>query len=319
MKKSVIRLIVIVLLVSSLLLLSSCKGRVAGGENPIDTATAARMVQTGTQGLELRILPNTPPAVMYDQNELITIVELNNRGNSDLYPQDCFVQITGFDTNILRGDISTPKMCSESLDILEGKNLYNVYGGVNMLEFRAPNVQLPFGVFEYTPNLNFLTCYRYHTMANPQVCLDPLFYQITSEQKNCIPHGIGMSGQGGPVGVNYVGVNMVGGQAIFEISITNFGTGRVLHPDADISRCGETSLEYEDVDKVRYDVSLMGGSPVNCKPSDKIVRLTNGNGKMVCRFNINGNVAFETPLLIDLDYSYIQSQTKQVKIVRTPE
>ncbi|MEK6846145.1 MAG: hypothetical protein AABY26_05265, partial [Nanoarchaeota archaeon] len=73
MKKSVLVLV----LLAMLLLLVSCKGRVGGGENPIDTATALKMVQTGTQGIETKLLQNSPPPLIYDQNELIAILEVN--------------------------------------------------------------------------------------------------------------------------------------------------------------------------------------------------------------------------------------------------
>ena len=306
-------------LVLVVIFIVSCKGGPAAGNNPADVAAAAQAVQTGTQGVEISFSASSLPSLIYDQNELTTIVEVRNKGNHDLYPQDCFVQVTGFDQNIIKG-MQTLHSCAETLDILDGKNLYNVQGGVNLLEFRAPNVVLPYGVFDYKPTLNFLTCYNYHTTANPQVCVDPLFYQVTAEQKNCIPRSVGMgSGQGGPVGVSNVGVNMIGRRAVFDITVSNLGTGRVLSPYSDIKNCGQSSLSYTDLDKVAYNVKLSGGSLIDCKPRDKMVKLSGNTGKIVCTFDIPGPSAFETPLSIDLDYGYIQSLTRPVKIVKTPQ
>lgn len=250
----------------------------------------------------------------------MTIVEVKNKGNHDLTQQDCFVQITGFDPNIIRGGFNIPRSCAENVNILEGKNVYNVEGSSNQLEFRAPTVNLPSGVFEYNPVLNFVTCYNYHTTASPSVCVDPLFYQVTSQQKTCLPHNVGTGGgQGAPVGISYVGVNMVGSKAIFELNVVNYGTGRVLSPYAGIQNCGEASVSYTDLDKVGYKVQLSGGSLIDCKPRDGFVRLVNNQGKIVCQFSIPGASAYETPLLVDLDYSYIQSYQKPVKIIKTPE
>ena len=318
MKKSVsvVKVLSIILLT---LFLVACKGQVQAGDQPLDTAAALRIVQTGTQGIEAKTLPNQPPNLIYDQNELVALVEVQNRGNADLDVTQCFMQITGFDTNIISGSFGLPQSCAVNVGTLEGKNVYNVEGSTNLLEFKAPNIVLPLGVFEYNPNLNFLTCYDYHTVANPQVCVDPLFYQVTAEQKSCTPQNVGMTGgQGAPVGINYVAVDMVGNKAIFEINIVNNGGGRILAPGANIQNCGSLGLDYQDLDKVRYEVSLSGGSPISCSPIDKMVRLTNNQGKIVCSFSINSPSAFETPLFIDLDYSYIKSFQQPIKIVRTP-
>ncbi|MBU0460146.1 MAG: hypothetical protein KJ597_03565 [Nanoarchaeota archaeon] len=310
--------IVILILVISIFLIS-CQNNVPAGEQPLETEAALRMVQTGMEGVELSFLPNYPPNLIYDQNELVAILEVKNKGNYDLEPQNCFVQVTGHDTNIIGGDFDRVQSCATNIGVLEGKSVYNVEGGSNQIEFRAPYVRLPEGVYEYSPTLNFLTCYNYLTKANPEVCVDPSFYQVTSEQKACTPQNVIMGGgQGAPVGISYVGVDMVGGRAVFEINVKNFGSGRVLSPYADIQSCGQASLEYTDLDKVSYGVRLSSGGPLNCKPLDGTVRLVNGQGKIICNYDIPGSSAFATILQVELDYGYIESMSKPVKIIATP-
>ncbi len=312
------------LLLTALLLilfvfLTSCQGRVPAGDTPLETEVALQQVQTGTQGVEIELLQNFPPTTIYDESELIALVEVKNKGNFDLLPQDCLIQITGFDPNIITGGFGVPRTCSQG-DILEGKNLYNIEGGTEQIEFKSPSIRLPAGVFEYNPKLNFLTCYNYHTVANPEVCVDPLFYQVTDEQKTCIPTNVGMgSGQGAPVGISYVGVNMIGGKALFEINVRNFGSGRVLSSYSNLNNCGQASLSYTDLDRVEYNVQLLGGSLIDCKPRDGVVRLINGQGKIICNFHIPGASAFTTPLLVDLDYNYIKDFHKEIKIIQTPQ
>ena len=308
----------IVLALMSLFLIS-CSGDPAAGRNPQDTEAILREVQTGTRGVEISVVPNYPPATLYDQNQFIALVEVNNRGNHDLDLQDCFIQMTGFDSNIIKG-VQPIHSCAENLGKLEGKNVYNTEGGFNQIEFSSSDVSLPSGVFDYSPRLNFLACYNYHTRTSPLICVDPLLFQVTAEQKSCAPRDVGMGGgQGAPVGVSYVGVDMVGSKAVFEIDVQNFGSGRVLSPDADIKNCGQIALQYTDLDKVVYNVELSGGSLIDCKPLDRIVRLNNNRGKIVCSFDIQGGAAFETPLLVNLDYGYIQSFVKPVKIIQTPQ
>lgn len=311
--------IIIVLLLISLVFIAACK-QVPAGERPRDTAAILRQVQTGTQGVEISVLSNYPPAQVYDQNELIAIVEVKNRGNHDLEATDCFIQISGFDPNIILGGFNQPRSCAENVGTLEGKNVYNVEGSANQIEFKSSTITLPAGVFDYKPTLNFVTCYNYQTVANPSVCVDPLLFQVTAEQRTCQPRDVAMGGgQGAPVGVSLVGVDMVGRKAIFEINVKNFGSGRVLSPYSDIRSCGQASLEYTDLDKVGYDVQMTGGSLLDCRPRDGLVRLTNNLGKIVCQFDIPAASAFETPLTVNLNYNYIQSFPKQIQIVKTPE
>ncbi|MBT3814921.1 hypothetical protein HOE37_00410 [Candidatus Woesearchaeota archaeon] len=319
MKKSVSLTLCSVLVILALFL-SSCGGAIPAGEKPQDTAAALTAVQTGTQGVEIQIIQNQPPALIYDDNELIAMVEVHNKGNDDIEIPDCYIQVTGFDKSIISGSFTNSIPCAANMGVLEGKNVYNTLGATNVIQFTSPNVNLPTDVFEYNPVLNFLTCYRYTTTANPQVCIDPLFYQITSEQKACIPHDVGMGGgQGAPVGVSYVGVDMIGDKAIFEINVVNNGGGRVLDYGANIQNCGGASLEYKDLDVVEFEVSLNDGSPLNCKPLNHKVRLTNNQGKIVCTSNNIGNSnAYETILQVKFDYSYIDSYTQPLKIVASP-
>lgn len=315
MKKGVL----IVALVISLFLLSACRPGVSGGERPLETAAALEKVKTGTQGLELTFVPNYPPQTIYDQNELIALLDVKNKGNDDLDLQECFIQVTGFDKNIIRGGFDLPRSCAEGLNLLEGKSVYNLDGGVNQIEFRSPNIGLPSGIPNYQPNLNVLACYSYHTLASPQVCIDPLLYQVSTQQKACdYRKGISVGGgQGGPVGVSHVGVDMVGNRAIFDITVSNFGRGQVLSPFTSIQACSDTNLERRDFDKIGYSVRL-SDSIGNCNPQDNLVRLSNGRGKIVCSFDVPGTSAYETPLLIDLNYGYIDSISKSLNIIRTP-
>jgi len=316
MKKSVVPISSIILLT---LFLVSCQGNVAGGDKPIDTATALKAVQTGTEGITVVPIENYPPALIYDRNELTIMLNINNKGNFPLLPQDCFVQITGFDPNIIKSGQNIQSCSATSNTPLEGKNVYNINGGTNQLLFQFLNVELPPGVFEYNPTLNFVTCYKYHTTANPVVCLDPLFYQVTPQQKNCIPKTVSMGGgQGAPVGITYVGVQMIGGKAVFEINVQNLATpGRALSQDTDLQTCGISSITHTDLDKIFYKVTRSDGTPIDCKPYP-FIRLVNNNAKIVCTTPVNGASAYETPLLIDLDYNFIQSLQRPIKIVRTP-
>ncbi|MBS3139957.1 hypothetical protein J4479_03055 [Candidatus Woesearchaeota archaeon] len=312
--------LLLIIIASLCILLISCQ-RVPGGEREQDTAAALQQVKTGTKGVELSLVPNYPPATIYDQNELIALLEIKNQGNHNLEPGDCFVKVTGFDPSILRGGLDLLRPCEENIETLEGKTVYNLDGGFNQVEFKASNIALPHGIFDYQPNLNFLVCYNYQIIASPQVCIDPLLYQVSSLQKACNYRksvAVG-GGQGGPVGISRVGVDMVGNRAIFDITVANLGSGTVLSPVSDLQGCGDaTTVSRQDFDKVAYTVRLADATGT-CNPRDGMVRLSNGRGKIICSFDVPGTTAYETPLLVDLNYNYMNSISKQVRVIKTPQ
>src|SRR3989344_9205034 len=100
------RTIIGILVVFILILVVGCGSRPAAGDQPLDTEAALLAASTGTQGVVTSLQSNYPPNLIYDRNELIALVEVRNKGNFNLEPQDCFAEITGFDSNIISGDFS---------------------------------------------------------------------------------------------------------------------------------------------------------------------------------------------------------------------
>jgi hypothetical protein len=271
--------------------------------------------------VKINVLPNYPPQTIYDQNELIAVVDIENRGNFDIEPQDCFIQIVGHDPNIIQGSFNVPQRCTGDNTVLEGKNVYNVEGGISQVEFEGQTIRLDEGVFQYEPSLRIMACYNYETKASPLVCVDPQRYAVSRDQQPCTPRDISLGGgQGAPIAVTYVGVDMIGqNRAVFDITISNVGGGTVLGPNTGIQNCGGGNLARTDIDRIYFDVSLGPNAPVSCTPNRQEVQLYNGKGKLRCTFNVPSGVAYETPLKINLQYSYIDSITKKVRIVKTPE
>ena len=134
---------------------------------------------------------------------------------------------------------------------MPGKNVYNIEGGLGNVEFKSGSIALPTGVDRYNPPLVATACYEYKTLASPEVCVDPGFYELTSEQKACQVQDFGLSGgQGAPVAVTFVNVDMVGSKVVFEIDVANVGGGRVVSPRASLAKC-PIGLRYDDFFKIR--------------------------------------------------------------------
>jgi hypothetical protein len=279
-----------------------------------DVAAITSYVRSGTTGLEMEFVNNLPPPQIYDTSDLVVLLELKNTGAHDISGNDCFVEIGGFDDSIIRG-VNKRQTCGE----LEGKNVYNQEGGFDTVEFKSTNIGLPKDVDRHSPPIVVTACYEYQTIAATQVCVDPLFFELTAEQKACQVRDVGLGGgQGGPVSATYVNVDMVGSKAIFDIEVANVGPGRVISPRANIATC-PTGLRYDDFDQVRYRVELPGAKMIRCTPSDFLVRLGNGGrGRIVCTFDVGNTQAYETPLKIELNYNYMNSIRDGVEIIRTP-
>lgn len=303
-----------VIIVVMLLLVIACTPRQP--ENAQQLAAVTQYVRSGTRGVEMNFVQNVPPRQIYDTSDLVVLLELRNLGNYDLGReqfQQCIVQLGGYDKSIVRG-INERQTCGD----LPGKSEFVLDGGFNTVEFESSSILLPPDVDTYEPPLVATACYEYRTVAAPQVCIDPDFFEITATQRACNVRDFGVSGgQGGPVGITSVNVDMVGRKAIFQIEVANLGLGRVVSPRASITQC-PGGLRYKDFDEVQYHVELAGAHLVKCAPQDQLLRLGNGRGKFVCTFDVGSVPAYETPLRVELNYNYMQSIRAPLQIIRTP-
>ena len=328
-----------VLIFVFLVLLLVCGGCKKAREEPTAvTGITPGGAVTGTKGITMRFAKNLPPNRIYDTQPLDIVVELNNKGAYDIAgPADCMLHLSGYDETILPG-IDKDQDCG----FLEGVSVYNPDGGSTTKEFRTDTIYLPEGVDVYEPTFMLTVCYRYRTVANPIVCIDPNYYQITPQQRACAVKDVMLPrGQGAPVSVDRVDVDMMQGKVRFKIYVSNKGgveikpekrgifrkkkiaprrLGVVLSPDVAVSRC-PMDLEYEDYNIIRYNVEMTGSYPIECKPQidgEYKLRLIDNKGVIYCIFPVSGNEAYQTPLKITLDYVYMDAISKKVEILRTP-
>lgn len=300
------------IMILMLLFLLSCAP--SNPKTPQEMSGITKYVRSGLQGIDMQYIENLPPYQLYDTSELTAIVELRNLGSHDISEDECVVTLSGYDPHIIRS-ITERKSCGQ----LEGKDEYMIDGGYNMVEFSSSSISLPGEIDLYNPNLVASVCYKYTTVANPQVCIDPHFYDLSSDQRICEVRDVSLAGgQGAPVAVSFVNVDMVNNRAIFQIDVTNVGTGRIISPQVGINHC-PLNLRYNDFDELRYNVELSGASLLRCSPENNLVRLVNGRGRIICSFDIGNTQAYTTPLRIELDYNYLSSIRKQVEIIRTPQ
>lgn len=272
---------------------------------------------TGTQGIEISFIANAPPSRVYEGDNLDLSVELKNKG---AYPAGKNLQgkleVSGFDPASIRGSWDGGNTMPTGL---EGKSQYNPEGGYAVMTYKdRSGVHVPFDADYYEPNILVHSCYKYETVADVMVCIDPNPYDVVQEKKVCNIHDVSISsGQGAPIAITKVEEEVGSDKVYFRIYVSNSGGGSVMLPSA-YSDC-PFNVDLEDLDKVSAKIKLPYDASPDCNPkgtaSDPI-RLTNGQGYIFCKFSKPAATsAYTTSLNINLDYVYSSSISKQVKIV----
>jgi hypothetical protein len=317
-----------ILVVIIILFLSSCASdsRRPGDEH----------FRTGSEGLVMRFIPNSPPAKIYDEDILSALIEIHNAGATDVSGGNNRLYISGFDPSLITG----VDMHGIIIEDLDGKDFDFPDGGYTTIHFegslrdlRSRNVEV------YEPTLLITACYEYETIANPEVCIDGDPYAVTSEEKVCSAGSSkGAGTQGAPIAVSSVATEPTRGKSRFKITINNVGGGCVFKDGWDVlDRCNPydgAQLSMDDINYVRVDEVKVGDTDItsSCKPlQNGYLRIkdngecTNvpggaaqGSGYMICELGGITEPAYTTPLRIKLSYNYRDSITKRIKIVQTP-
>ncbi len=313
MKTRRLTLIVIVLIIISFLSIG-CK------RQPSPDAGRGEEIYKGTEGLEMNFIKNMPPDRLYDTTSLNVLLELENEGTYDLSGSRCRLYLSGFDDRIIRG-IDKNKQCASSL---EGRNILNPEGGYNTQQFSTDIIDLPDYLDKLPQKIVVTSCYESQTTASPIVCVDPHLYELGPIERACIVKDITTSGgQGAPVAVSGVEVEMAGRERVaFNIKVQNVGDGIPLYHGASVFTDCPFNIDPKDYNIISYDVDMVGGQRVRCAPEidgeDKI-RLVNDRGTIFCTFRISGDTAYTTPLRIILYYNYMDSISKDIEIIKTPQ
>lgn len=275
-------------------------------------------IYRGTTGLEMEFVRNQPPSKIYDLDVLNLLLELKNKGTSDLTGSRCRLYLSGYDDTIIRG-MDTDIDCGD----LEEKTIYNPEGGYDTAQFTTDLIDLSETLDVYRPNLLVQACYEYETNANAIVCIDPHLYEIGPIERACSVRDVTLSGgQGAPVSVSRVDVRMMKEKVQFKIHVSNVGGGTVLSQDASIFNDCPYRLDFGNYNIVDYDITMSGATEIKCSPEIEgghRVRLVDDRGLIICTFRTNADSAYETPLRIRFNYNYLDSISKRVDIIKTPE
>jgi hypothetical protein len=302
----------IILILISILFIAGCSsfGTQRGKNQPPTTAAFAA---TGTEGIVMSFIADQPPPILFTGSPLSVLVEVRNRGTFPAPSVNLF--LSGFDPAIITGMTNTFPISN-----IDAKTQFNPEGGYQTANFVSSPIQLPTTMLSYKPNFLVTACYAYETNANPMVCLDPR-PQDKLTDKACVvqkayPTG---GGQGAPVAVTNVESEATPTATFFRIHLQNIYPQGVVYGMGALGKC-PNQLDYSDLNKVEYSVTLAGGRVADCQPKlegQQIIRLANNMATIFCKFSELSGAAYQTPLTIKLNYGYKNSISKQVEIQNT--
>ncbi len=281
--------------------------------------------RTGTQGLAINFMNNMPPTKIYDDEPFQVVLEVRNRGATDIESgSNSKVYISGFDSNIIVGIPSS----GTAIEDLDGKSIYNRHGEYTTVDFEGTISDLESkNIDNYNFRLLATACFNYKTIAEPAVCIDPDPYSSSDKEKACNGNtNPSVGSQGAPIQITSIDVESLKGRTKFKIHVSNAGGGTVFrHGYSYLDHCNpydSTGLEYTDVDYVTLTKVMVSNTDIKgtCKPvKDSQIRLIDGRAEIVCEYSGLSGPAYTTPLIIELDYGYRISTSRNIEIIATPE
>ena len=264
-------------------------------------------IHTGTQGLVLRFLPQTPPEIAYGEEDIDIQIEVSNKG---AYTTNGLLYLTGFDKSII--EVGTN---SVTIDSTPGKDEFLREGGKNVIAIPNIRVGLPPGVDKYPTKIEAIACYTYKTMATIPICIDGNPRIDTHD--SCKPTNVGGGSQGAPVAVSNVQVESGHGKLRLVLTINNVGNGIIINQDGSSCPFG---YEYGVLGNIEGFEAYLGkeNGPIDlqCNPTSNI-KIAGGSAKVYCQANVNSETAaYITPLTVNFDYGYKNAISTPIEIRR---
>ena len=256
--------------------------------------------RTGTQGVVMNFVPDTPPSEVVSTSDILVYIEYSNKGASKA--EELAFYLTGFDDSIL----NQFEWMKSHDGPLVGKTRFNPEGSQEYILKWSSDITMD--SLEDTDSFKqafvVTACYKYATRAYPMICIDPTQFDVIGPTEcDYSVKDLGAS-QGAPIVVTKVEKKMSKDKIFLEIEFQNKGNGNSYIKGDCIA------LKYNQIDRIT--VKEVGDGKFTCNPSD--VRLVNNKGFTICEsnkyFNMpDGRSEIQVPIL--LEYSYRKSLPKK--------
>jgi len=324
------RLLVLISLMAAVIFISGCAQ--GGGFSlanfgkkqvmtPEEEAAARALIYRGTDGIVINFAKDMPPSIVYDVEPMTLGFEVRNKGAKDATLVHLF--ISGIDpawldsATVDSAAASTLKTDGIDAKTIEGKELVRGEGGYRLVTVQLKKKELSAGTDTYKPNIVVNACYKYATIANPIICVDPEPFKGTAGSKACkISDVLIASGQGAPIAVTKVEETMIGGEKPelqLRIFVENVGKGTAFYTLPDTNTKANTydcrNFDITSLNKIKATVAGF-----TCTPSDTL-QLIEGKGILFCKKTPEAaSAAYTMPINIQLDYGYMSSASQLVEI-----
>lgn len=293
-----------------------------------DTPFTTRAHQ-GNYGLVLEFAEDNPPRRVFytgSGTPFNVIIELRNRGAWEI--TEGYLYLTGYDKNIIQQRIISPSGTTYPISFdIEHVTNFNPQGGYETVEFENTIYNWPPGTDSYRPVFRASACYRYETIANPVICVDPHPFSSMEEDKPCrVRNSYDFTGQGAPIAITKVEQEGTEDYLYLNIEIRNTQLRGVVYDEDKYDPYPETesscpfSLEYRDINRVDYDAPYFAGTGtkpelIECKPNSP-VRLEDNEATIYCKFAMPAatDEIYQTPVNIRLHYGYLNYEEIRVDI-----
>lgn len=312
--------------------------------------TQVSTLYKGTSGLKLSFVKNAPPSRVFENTNFNVIVKIENKGAYDvriisdidesptlgglaqrglfvITPESGYVDFGKIDESegISPGDKS-------AFFEVRGKSLSNPVGDDIVVYSNLKARKLGSLSQVHSSTVFATVCYPYQTKLSTSVCIDPDIYNLRPGKKACEVKNLAFSGQGAPVAITKVDVQMVPEgdkvKPLFLLYIENKGDGEVVKRDSYFDACGAGIKVEEETDQLYKYFNVINIYGAESKLSDIQLVCEQGDNKNFAILRGKKGVvkcypsewkdenenAYLAPLSIVLDYGYTSTISKQFDI-----
>ena len=289
-------ILTIFLLISLLILISSCAPGRLGSSEPIQNPDFRK----GTQGIVIKVLKEQLPSKITKEESFPFSLYLENRGSADAKATLTVSSLPQI--NLLTEE--TKKFTLKGNTIQQPGELSSIYL-FNFQNYVVP----PNRILTLTANV----CYSYETTAVIPVCINPSQNFLSTDPQSCKPTPkVTLSGQGAPITITNVETRVsknVEGlfDAFINFEVKNRGKGNAY---GTLNSCSSkyNFISLQKVSLANYDYP----GTVECNPTELDL---SKNQQIKCTIkDMELTGSFITPLLITLEYSYSDTEIVNINV-----
>jgi len=299
------------IMLSILVLAMSCS---AGG------GTSSYSPYRGTKGLVFEFMDNAPPKFAYEGTDMPIALRIENQGATEI--SDGVIIISSEKDRFI---IDDPEIEVE----LTGKTLYNREGQKDVKTIFAEARGLDPQQETHTSTISATACYPYETVFTGEVCVDTDYKNLAGSNKACTVRDLSSSGQGAPVVISRVEVEMLPSPdersviPRFTVHVTNSGQGRILDKSIVEDFCTADIDERDEPFDVIHikQAKLSNMYPLRCDSArdqpGTVSLARQGDTFFRCTYEQGiplDEGAFTTPLIITLEYGYTETISTEIEI-----